>query len=243
LYARIPEALRGLIRKGISSLPSSSGYMSIDFKLRKFTEDFAADPMVRHLQWLGSFPENELGALLLPTIATEANGINEELVGQWRKECPQLEGLDALSHLYMRTYLLDQVLVKVDRASMRYGLEVRAPFLSHDIVEFLLALPPHLKLQGGRGKYLLRSLMRGRLPDEILDRPKQGFAAPVAEWLRGPLKSLMTDLLSPARLQRQGLFNSTETERLMQEHLSGLRDHRKKLWTLVVFQLWSDRWN
>lgn len=241
LYARIPEGICTLLRKSTDLLPASAGYMGLDFKMRKFIHDFADDPMVRHLQWLGSFRESELGTLLLPAVAADATGINEELINEWRQECPRLEGLNALSHLYLRTYLMDQVLVKVDRASMRYALEVRAPFLSHDVVEFLLSLPPDMKYRNGRGKYLLRALMRGRLPGGIIDRPKQGFAAPVAEWLRGPLKGLMTDLLSPASLKRQNIFNATEVERLMREHVSGSRDHRKKLWTLLVFELWREK--
>ncbi len=242
-YVHVPESLRTFLRKGVDLLPTSPQYMSLNFKARKFTHDFADDPMMRHLQWIGSFKESELGALLSPEIAQEAVGINEELIKQWRDECPKLTGLNALSHLYLRTYLMDQVLVKVDRASMHYALEVRAPFLSHDVVEFLLSLPANMKYRDGRGKYLLRTLMRGRLPDQILDRPKQGFAAPVAEWLRGPLKELMTDLLSSTRLKRQGLLNTVEVERLVQEHLNGSRDHRKKLWTLLVFQLWREKWN
>jgi len=242
LYARIPEGIRTFLCKGIDMLPTSTSYMSLDFKMRKFTHDFAADPMLRHLQWLGSFKESELETLLSHAVIKDASGIDEELIAEWRQECSQLEGLNALSHLYMRTYLMDQVLVKVDRASMRYALEVRAPFLSHDVVEFLLSLSPDMKYRNGRGKYLLRTLMRGRLPDEIIDRPKQGFAAPVAEWLRGPLKELMTDLLSPARLKKQGIFNALEVERLVREHLCGSRDHRKKLWTLLVFELWSEKW-
>jgi asparagine synthase (glutamine-hydrolysing) len=243
LYARIPEGIRALLRTVIEILPTSTSYMSLDFKMRKFTHDFADNPMMRHLQWLGSFKESELENLLVPADIEKARGITEELTTQWQAECPQLEGLNALSHLYLRTYLMDQVLVKVDRASMRYGLEVRAPFLSHDVVEFLLSLPSDMKYRNGRGKYLLRELMRGRLPDQIIDRPKQGFAAPVAEWLRGPLKGLATDLLSPSRLKGQSIFNVAEVERLVREHMSGSRNHHKKLWTLLVFELWNERWN
>ena len=242
LYARVPEALRALLRKSVDLLPVSTKYMSIDFKARKFTHDFAEDGPVRHLQWLGSFKENELGALLSPTIAKDAKGINEELITQWHRECSGLKGLNALSHLYVRTYLMDQVLVKVDRASMRYALEVRAPFLSHDIVEFLLALSPEMKYKNGRGKYLLGTLMRGRLPDEILDRPKQGFAAPVSEWLRGELRTLVTDILSSTNIKKSGLFQNAEVSRLLSEHLTDRQNHSKKLWTLLVFQLWYDRW-
>lgn len=250
LYARIPEGIRTPLRKSTDLLPASAGYMGLDFKMRKFIHDFADDPMTRHLQWLGSFTENELSTLLSPAVIQDTSGIHEELIAEWRQECSHLEGLNALSHLYMRTYLMDQVLVKVDRASMRYALEVRAPFLSHDIVEFLLSLPPDMKYRNGlgsprfgeAGKYLLRALMRSRLPHGIIDRPKKGFAAPVAEWLRGPLKGLMLDLLSPAHLKRQNIFNAAEVERLIREHLDGSRDHRKKLWTLLVFELWNEKW-
>ncbi len=242
LYAHIPEALRILVRKSVELLPASSNYMSLDFKARKFTHDFSEDPMVRHLQWLGSFKESELGTLLSPDVARDASGINQEIIEEWRQECPQLEGLNALSHLYLRTYLMDQVLVKVDRASMHYALEVRAPFLSHDIVEFLLSLPADMKYRNGRGKYLLRTLMRGRLPNAILDRPKQGFAAPVGNWLRGELKDLVTDVLSSANMQKSGLFQTSEVSRFLREHLAGSRNHGKKLWMLLVFQLWYDTW-
>lgn len=242
LYAHIPETLRMLLRKSVDLLPASTDYMSLDFKARKFTHDFSEDPMTRHLQWLGSFKESELDIVLSPEVAQDSGGINQELIQQWNEECPKLTGLGALSHLYLRTYLMDQVLVKVDRASMRYGLEVRAPFLSHDVVEFLLALPPEMKYRNGRGKYLLRTLMRGRLPDEILDRPKQGFAAPVGNWLRSELKNLATDVLSDTNIQKSGLFQTAEISRLLQEHLSGRKNHSKKLWTLLVFQLWYDAW-
>lgn len=243
LYAHIPEALRALLRESVDLLPASTSYMSLDFKVRKFTHDFADDPMTRHLQWLGSFKESELSSLLSPAAATEARRITEELSTEWQHECPNLTGLNALSHLYLRTYLMDQVLVKVDRASMRYALEVRAPFLSHDVVEFLLSLPPDMKYRNGRGKYLLRTLMRGRLPSIILDRPKQGFAAPVGTWLRGELRDLATDVLSSTNVQMSGLLETKEVSRLLTEHLTGAHNHGKKLWTLLVFQLWYDRWN
>ncbi|MFZ2500412.1 MAG: asparagine synthase (glutamine-hydrolyzing) [Minisyncoccia bacterium] len=243
LYAHVPEPVRALLRAGVNLLPHSSDYMSLDFKARKFTHDFDDDPMVRHLQWLGSFKEKELNDLLSPEVAKEAKGINQEIIEQWRQECPQLTGVNALSHFYMRTYLMDQVLVKVDRASMHYALEVRAPFLSHAVVEFLLSLPADMKYRNGRGKYLLRTLMRDRLPREIVDRPKQGFAAPVSQWLRGELRNLATDVLSHSNVQKSGLFQTSEVSRLLQEHLAGTRNHGKKLWTLLTFQMWYDRWN
>jgi asparagine synthase (glutamine-hydrolysing) len=241
-YGRVPRSVRSALRAASDLLPHSLGYMSLGFKARKFTHDFSDDAGARHLQWLGSFREDELEALLSPEAAAQARDITGELAAQWHAECPELGGLNELSHLYMRTYLMDQVLVKVDRASMAHSLEVRAPFLSHDIAEFLLALPPELKYKNGRGKRLLRALMRGRLPDGILDRPKQGFAAPVAGWLRRELKDLATDALAEGNIKKSGLLSPAEVTRLLQEHLSGRRNHGKKLWTLLTFQLWYDTW-
>ncbi len=242
LYGQVPQFIRSGLRAAVDLLPVSAGYLGLDVKARKFTHDFVDDPAVRHLQWLGSFREDELARVLAPKVSAHTRGTTEELAKQWRAECPTLEGLSALSHLYLRTYLMDQVLVKVDRASMRHSLEVRAPFLAHDVVELLLSLPPDYKYRHGRGKHLLRTLMRGRLPDVILDRPKQGFAAPVASWLRTDLRELLTDTLAPARLARSGLFNPPEVTQLVHEHLEGKRNHAKKLWTLLVFQLWYDTW-
>lgn len=138
---------------------------------------------------------------------------------------------------------MDQVLVKVDRASMHYALEMRAPFLSHDIVEFLLTLPPEMKFRDGHGKYLLRKLMHDRLPKEIIHRQKQGFAAPIGGWMQHELRPLVIETLSKHNVQKTGLLRANEVSRLVQEHLTGVRNHSKKLWTLLVFQLWYNRWH
>lgn len=238
----LPAYARGGIETLASRLPVSHGYLSAGFAARKFIDGAHSDPFVRHLQWLGAFKESETAALLTSSYASAASGRTRALIDAVRSECPRLEGENALAHLYMRTYLMDQVLVKVDRASMRYALETRAPFLDASLVSFLLSCSPELKYKDGKGKHLLRTLMRGRLPDRILDKKKHGFAVPIASWLAGPLKPLMHDLLSAERLTKQGIFDPRAVERLMREHLAGTHDNRKKLWTLLAFQLWSDRW-
>ena len=140
------------------------------------------------------------------------------------------------------TYLPDDILAKVDRASMSVGLEMRAPLLDHRIVEIAWRLPRSLCLANGIGKIALRRLLARRVPEALFDRPKQGFGVPVNEWLRGPLRSWATDLLSPARLRRDGIFEAATIETHLKEHLSGDRNWGPHLWTILMFNTWSDRW-
>ena len=143
---------------------------------------------------------------------------------------------------YVQAYLIEDMLVKVDRASMAASLEVRTPFLDPDVVELMCRLPVSMRLRGLGGKYLLRRLMRGRIPDAIIDRDKQGFSAPLGAWLRGPLAPLVRDALAPNRLASTGLFDAAGVQRLVDEHLSGQRDHARRLWLLLQFDLWRERW-
>jgi asparagine synthase (glutamine-hydrolysing) len=145
-----------------------------------------------------------------------------------------------LIYLYCRFYLQDDILTKVDRASMACSLEVRAPFLDHTLVEYMATIPPDLKLHGFNGKYILKRAMAERLPPGIARRGKKGFGIPVAKWFRGELRSLVHEVLSPARLRQQGIFHPGTVQRLLLEHDRGSHDHRKQLWTLFMFQLWSD---
>src|SRR5205823_2959512 len=136
---------------------------------------------------------------------------------------------------YMLGYLQEDILVKVDRASMAVSLEVRAPFLDPDLLEFLATVPNSLKLKGFQGKYLLRRLMRGRLPQVIIDRPKHGFGVPINNWLRTALAPMVRDLLDPHRIAEAGIFNSGEVSRLVSEHLAGKADRGNQVWSLLLF--------
>jgi len=143
---------------------------------------------------------------------------------------------------YMRAYLQEDILTKVDRASMAASLEVRAPFLMPDLIDFLAAVPSSTKLRGFTRKSLLRKVMRGRIPDAIIDRPKQGFGAPLDSWFRGDLSSLARETLSPEALRASGLLEPATVTRLLDEHLAGSADHGRRVWALVQLQLWHRRW-
>ena len=133
-------------------------------------------------------------------------------------------------------------MTKVDRASMASGLEVRAPFLDAELVDAMQSLPSSFKFGRNQTKRLLKRAASGRLPELVLNRPKKGFGIPVARWLRGPLSPLVSELLGRDKLNKQGIFRPDEVARRVEEHREGIRDHRKPLWTLLMFQLWHDRW-
>lgn len=143
--------------------------------------------------------------------------------------------------LTLRFYLQDDILMKMDRASMACGLEVRVPLLDHRLVEFAGSLPLSMRLRGRTTKVLLRRAMAGVLPRETLARPKKGFGMPVAGWLAGPLRPLVEEVLGPARLARQGLFDVRTVRRRVEDHMARRRNERKLLWALLVFQLWHAR--
>ncbi|WP_316213652.1 MULTISPECIES: asparagine synthase (glutamine-hydrolyzing) [unclassified Bradyrhizobium] len=153
-----------------------------------------------------------------------------------------LDPLDRMTLADSLSYLSDDVLQKVDRAAMAVALETRVPFLDKDVVEFAARVPPSMKVREGRGKWLLRQVLYRHVPSELIDRPKTGFSIPLDAWLRGPLKSWAGDLLSPARLQRQGLFEPKRVSRMFGEHLSGRHNHAYWLWNVLMAEAWHDAW-
>jgi len=150
--------------------------------------------------------------------------------------------LSRLMHVDQVTYLPDAMLTKVDRASMAAGLEIRVPLLDHRIVEFSSQLPHRLHYKDGRGKYLLRKLLSRYVPPHLFERPKMGFGVPLAEWLRTDLKSMVGDYLSPARLKKEGLFDPDVVQQKVHEHESGLCNHHHRLWALLMWEMWRERW-
>jgi asparagine synthase (glutamine-hydrolysing) len=152
--------------------------------------------------------------------------------------CRSPHPLDRSMYVDTRTYMIDDVLTKVDRMSMAVSLEAREPLLDHRLLEFAARIPPSLKLRDGEGKYLLRRLLERKLPKQIARRKKSGFAAPIAQWLRGPLAPMTNELLGDGRLRDRGLFNMREIGRLWQEHQAGSADHCHRVWQFIMLELW-----
>lgn len=242
-YKRLPAIFRSAVSSLSTYLPVSSGYFSFGFKINRFLKGMDYMPVQQDLVWRGSFSPDILQKLFVSEYTSRldhSEGFKQIL---WRLKGFEHEDLNfQLSILYLTQYLPDDILVKVDRASMYNSLEVRTPFLDHTLVEYILAMPTNLKLSGLVQKYALKRIMKGKLPNTLLTRKKQGFAMPVSDWLRGPFKNRLLDLCSSASLETQGIFNPSYITSLIRNHMDHKEDNRKELWTILVFQEWYQNW-
>jgi asparagine synthase (glutamine-hydrolysing) len=245
-YLMLPEFLRRQVLDRVRELlPVSSDAVPKGLFLRRFLTHAEKDPAVRHHSWFGMFSADELEQLYTPAWAGQRSplGVVFSPLSRVLEGARFDEVLAEMLYLDFRMYLEDNLLVKVDRASMACSLEMRTPFLDHRLVEFAAGLPTDLKVRGFKTKYILKKAVEKWLPHKIVYRQKRGFTVPVASWLRNELQPLLAETLEEGKLKRQGLFNGANVQQLIREHSTVQVDHRKALWTLLCFQLWYDRWN
>lgn len=239
----LPRPVTNALYKLALLLPVSTKNISFDFAVKQFLSALHYRYGRRHFAWLGSFPPDVQDSLLSQSVLAEINNYDPfHIIDDYLKEVEIHHELDGIIYLYCKLYLQDDILVKVDRSSMANSLEVRAPFLDKEVVEFVCNIPQQMKLRGFTTKYILKKIMEKKLPREIVYRRKKGFGIPIADWFRGPLKSLLLSQFSPEKIRRIGLFNYEFVNNLMQEHFRLRRDNRKQLWTLLIFSLWYDKY-
>jgi asparagine synthase (glutamine-hydrolysing) len=226
-----------LARPVVDRLPSSSRRVSLEYRAKRFARAAARPPLERHHGWKEIFSAEARAALLEP----DRRAAGADPLAGWRARFAETAGAEPLARLQdvdIGTYLVDDLLVKTDRASMAHSLEVRVPFLDPVVAELALALPTSQKVLALAKKRLLRRAAAGLVPRAIVHGPKRGFSIPAAAWLRGELRPFARDVLSPDALRRDGFFRPAEVTRLLDEHESGREDHSRPLWGLLCFQLW-----
>lgn len=245
--AWIPTPLRGAVAAGLTALPVDTINRfagPLASRLRISPPGDKAHKLAHRLRSLRNLDDlcvsmvsewDQAGSLVLQGHIPPNQLDNREL---WPKLANPMARMMALDGL---TYLSDDILVKVDRAAMAVSLETRAPFLDRDVVNFAWSLPMHMKIRGGRGKWLLWKMLDRYLPRELMDRPKMGFGIPLDAWLRGPLKDWAESLIGEERLRREGYLEPCPIRAAWEAHLSGQVSHGHRLWSVLMFQSWLER--
>jgi asparagine synthase (glutamine-hydrolysing) len=232
-----PTGLRRLMRGALDRyMPVSDDKISLEYKLKRWLEGSLLDPDEAHFFWNGTFSPEQL-AKIRP--GTHGNGLRA-LVDELRISPRGV--LDRYLTVDQNYYLPDDILYKTDRMSMAHSLEVRPPFLDHRIVEFAATLPQRLKIRGGTQKFVLRELMRGKLPETVLKRKKTGFDIPTHDWFRGVLRGLLQDTVTPEAIAATGIFDGSAIEALIRDHMERRINAGYHLWGLLTLFLWMKRW-
>ncbi len=244
-YLRLPGGLRRQLFQRLQPLfPVSSSAVPMGLYLRRFLTHVEKEPALRHQIWFGMFGPDELENLFAPEFQRAASPSGQILcpLDHVRQGAQFENALAEVLYLDFRLYLEDDLLVKIDRASMACSLELRTPYLDHRLIEFAFGLPASLKVRHLRLKYLLKEAVSRWLPHRIVYRQKRGFSVPISQWMRRELRPLLDETLREEKLRNGGIFNGRYVRRLLDEHWSGRADHRRTLWPLFCFQLWRDRW-
>ena len=235
---KTPAVLRKMALMAARLLPVSDEKISLEYKAKRFLEGSLLPPAEAHLFWNGSFSDS-VKRTLYPAERYPNPGT---LMNTLPTEAFRCGALNRYMWLDQRYYLVDDILYKCDRMSMAHSLEVRPPFLDHRIVEFAARLPESLKIHDGTLKYVLRELMRGKLPESVLARKKEGFDIPAHKWFRGVLRPLMEETLSAENVLATGLFRYEPIAKLMRDHVERRANNGYQLWGLMTLFLWMKRW-
>jgi asparagine synthase (glutamine-hydrolysing) len=231
-------AMAARLRPLAERLPSSSGARRVEDKVKRFAAAGALPPLERHVGW---------SQVISPAIRAELLGGRHtgfDPMDLYRARFAESTGAEMITRLQdvdLGINLVDDQLVKTDRASMAHSLEVRVPFLDQAVADFAFSVPARHQVRGLQKKRLLRAAAAPVVPPEILRAPKQGFSIPAAAWLRGELSEYAREVLSPARLREQGYFDPDPVARMLEGHIERRADHSRRLWSLLVFGLWLEQ--
>ncbi len=241
-YNVLPAFMRGdIIEPLIGMLPVSSKNFSFDFIAKRFISAASMPVHKRHIQWMAGFSDTELNLLFKDGLFDHVRDIykHAETISE---KAHELSDPEIANMLDIRMYLPDDLLVKIDRTTMFASIESRVPLLDNRLLEFSRLLPFDYKIKGLKQKYILKRLMKDKLPYAIINRKKKGFGIPLTKWLQHDFRHEAESLLSKDSIDSLGLFNVPYIDRLLKEHVSRSYDHRKKLWPIIVLMQWLQRY-
>ncbi|HMJ03150.1 MAG TPA: asparagine synthase C-terminal domain-containing protein, partial [Conexibacter sp.] len=236
---RIPLAARRLLARAGAAVPVNGRVDSWPSRIRRLSETLPLDPARRYFAYMSSLQGLRREQLYTDAFREQVGATDAEdlVVGAWDAACA--DGvLDRMLETDVRTYLPDDLLAKVDIASMSCSLEARSPLLDHELVEFAASLPADQKVRGTEKKVAFRRALRGWVPDEILDAPKRGFQPPLADWLRGDLRGYAREILLDPVARGRGQLRADRVEALLDRHAAGVEDCSQGIWTLLMYELW-----
>jgi asparagine synthase (glutamine-hydrolysing) len=233
----LPLSLRRPLFGLMGSLYPKVDWAPRVFRAKTTLQALARDSVEGYFHGVSILPDELRTQLFSDAFRRRLSGYRAiEVFRAHARRAPTRDSLSLVQYLDFKTYLPGDILTKVDRASMAHSLEVRAPLLDHELVEWTSGLPANLKYRAGQGKYILKKALEPYLPKEILYRSKMGFAVPLVSWFRGPLRVRLRDAVLGDSLLDSGIFNRGFLERLVKEHQSGQRDHSAPLWSLLMFE-------
>lgn len=239
-YRRVPPFIReGIIRRAIDMMPHSANRRSFLRRLKRFVRGIAEPPERRYVRWICFFDNEMKEDLYTPSFRELTRDIDSvDVTVAWYARADAEHFLDRTLFVDVMSYLPEDLLVKVDRASMAHSLEARSPFLDHRVMEFAASLPVDLKLRGMETKYLLKHTLADMVPRDILKRRKMGFGVPLDVWFRNDLREMAYDLLLDKKSMERGYFSKEYVLKLLDDHVSGAYDHSYRIWALLFLELW-----
>jgi asparagine synthase (glutamine-hydrolysing) len=242
----LPFLFRRFLNPLLRTIPPSQKKKGAWNKIRRFGQGFDHSAGDKHLRWMMFLSERDKKNLYAPELLDELGGTKPLHATSPFDEVYRSSGhFDTLNREYyldLKTYLVDDILVKVDRMSMATSLETRVPLLDHKIVEFAYSLPGDLKLNGFTTKWIFKKTMERLLPRQNIYRKKEGFSIPIKHWLRTELKDLLFDYLSPKRIREGGLFRYDSIAKMIDQHMKQRENFSHQLWALLVFEVWRDNY-
>lgn len=241
-YAKLPAFLRKMaIEPIINALPPTAKKKGFINKSKRFIEGARLPDFLQHVRWMVFLQRAEKELLYSSDFSRSLNGYNSHgFIEEYFSQVTSNDPLDQMEYVDIKSYLVDDILVKVDRMSMANSLEARVPFLDHRFVEFAATIPSELRLNGKRTKHILKSSLQHELPMNIIERGKEGFSIPIKNWVKNELKPMMMSALSEQNVKDKGFFDPKYVNRLVDEHLKGRENHSHRIWALMVFHMWHD---